>query len=365
MSAKKITVNLFERSYPIIIQKNGFQHLGRLLKKMQLGNAACIITNSRVQALYGKELALSLTRNGIATSFIRIADSEKSKSAKVYFDTVTKISKIDTKKRLFLIAFGGGVAGDLCGFIAATYKRGINYIQVPTTLLAQVDSAIGGKTAIDLASGKNLLGAFCQPRLVYSNLSLLQSLPKRQIRSGIAEIVKYGVISDKKLFGYIEKNYKKILKLDPNALLYLVASASRIKADVVSRDERETLGLRAVLNFGHTIGHALETATKYNKLNHGEAVSIGMTAAAQIARQMGILKQETFLRIEQLLKHMDLPVKTKNSNFRAVLKAFYRDKKFIRGKVRMVLPTRLGHVIVTEDIPLNLIKTVIKNRVVS
>jgi len=361
---KTIKLNLKERSYPIVIVNKGFKPLIQHIKKMHLGQDAVIITNSNIAKLYGRDLRSALNKAKVSSHFIHVKDSEKSKSISESIKVIKQISKLDTKKRLFLIALGGGVVGDLCGFVAATYKRGVNYIQIPTTLLAQVDSAIGGKTAIDLPSGKNLVGAFFQPRLVYSNIDLLKSLPKRQIKSGLAELVKYGVIADKKLFAFLSNNYNKLLRLDAGCLLHVICAASRIKARIVEIDEKETKGLRTILNFGHTIGHALEAATKYSQLNHGEAISIGMVAASEIALNLGLLGPKTLNTIEGLLKSMQLPVRARQADFKAVLGAFYRDKKFIHAKIRMVLPTRIGHVIVTENIPALMVKNIIRKRAV-
>ncbi len=358
----QIKVNLANRSYPIIITDDNFEALAKKLSQLKLGTDAVIITNSRIRRLYAEELRKALNSLKISAHIFNVPDSEKSKSISEYVKIISKISSIDTKKRLFLIALGGGVVGDLTGFMAATYKRGIPYIQIPTTLLAQVDSAIGGKTALDLPSGKNLVGAFCQPKLVYSNINLIKSLPPRQIRCGLAEVVKYGIIVDTKLFRYIEKNYKKILGLDNSCLGYIIKASSLIKAKIVENDERETSGLRTILNFGHTIGHALETAAGYSKLNHGEAISIGMVCSAEIAHLMGVLPREELLRIIKLLNTLKLPQEAKKGDLKAVLNAFLRDKKFINGRVRMVLPSRIGHVFVTENIPYNLIKKVIKKR---
>ncbi|MFH2139137.1 MAG: 3-dehydroquinate synthase [Candidatus Omnitrophota bacterium] len=360
---KKIIVDLKEKSYPIIIEGKSFNPLAGILKKTRLGTDAFIITNARIFNLYASSIKKSLKSADIRTYFYKVKDSEESKSISTYIKTIQALSKIDVKKRIFLIALGGGVIGDLCGFVAATYKRGVSYIQIPTTLLAQVDSSIGGKTAIDLESGKNLVGAIFQPKLVYSNTTVLKSLPLRQVRSGLAEVVKYGIIDDKNLFSFLEKNYNKILRLDIKSLEYIISCSSKIKAQVVSFDENETKGLRTILNFGHTIGHALETATKYTKLNHGEAVSIGMVCASEIALNLGLLEPNEFARIVSLIRGLNLPVEAKNISLNTVFEAFYRDKKFVNGKIRMVIPTRIGHVIVTEDIPFKEIKKVIKKRV--
>ncbi|MCG2710911.1 MAG: 3-dehydroquinate synthase [Candidatus Omnitrophica bacterium] len=358
----QIKVSLNNRSYPIIIADDNFEALAKKLVQLRLGTDAVIITNTRVRRLYARELQNALNTLNISAHIFNVPDSEKSKSISEYVKIISKISAMDTKKRLFLIALGGGVVGDLTGFIAATYKRGIPYIQIPTTLLAQVDSAIGGKTALDLPSGKNLIGAFYQPKLVYSNINLIKSLPSRQIRCGLAEVVKYGIIVDTKLFGYIEKNYKKILDLDNSSLGYIINASSLIKAKIVENDERETTGLRTILNFGHTIGHSLETAAGYSNLDHGEAISIGMVCSAEIAHAMGILPADELKRIIKIMKILNLPQEAKKVDIKAVLGAFLRDKKFINGHIRMVLPSRIGHVFVTENIPYNLIKKVIKKR---
>ncbi|MFH1093370.1 MAG: 3-dehydroquinate synthase [Candidatus Omnitrophota bacterium] len=359
----QIEINLADHSYSIIIADDDFEALTRKLKQLNLGSDAIIITNARIRSIYAKKLQQALKTIKTSAHFFNVPDSEKSKSISEYVKIISKISAIDTKKRLFLIALGGGVVGDLTGFIAATYKRGIPYIQIPTTLLAQVDSAIGGKTALDLPSGKNLIGAFYQPKLVYSNVNLIKSLPPRQLRCGLAEVVKYGIIADEKLFRYIEKSYKAILGLDNSCLGYIIKACSLIKANIVENDEKETTGLRTILNFGHTIGHALENAAGYSNLNHGEAISIGMVCSAEIAHLLGILPQEELLRIIRLLNMLHLPQEAKKSDLKAVLGAFFRDKKFINGRIRMVVPSRIGHVFVTENIPFNLIKKVIQKRI--
>jgi len=357
---EKVMVNLDKRGYPVIIIDDNFQHLARQIKKMSLGTHAFIISNNKISRLYGAKLKKALKTVNISCHFLNVKDSERSKSISEYIRVVNRLSALDTKKRLFLIAFGGGVVGDLTGFIASTYKRGVPYIQVPTTLLGQVDSAIGGKTAIDLPSGKNLVGAFYQPRLVYSNISLLNSLPKRQIKAGLAEVVKYGVITDAPLFKFMEKNSLGVLNLNKKALIHIITACSKIKAKIVENDERETRGLRTILNFGHTIGHALEAASRYANINHGEAVSIGMVGACFLALDMRLISEKDFERIRTLLKQLGLPVGCRNIELKAVLKAFYHDKKFINGKIRMVIPTRISHTIVAENISLKAVKIAIK-----
>jgi len=266
------------------------------------------------------------------------------------------MSSFDTRKTLFVIALGGGVIGDLAGFAAAIYKRGIPYLQIPTTLLAQVDSAIGGKTAIDLPVAKNLVGAFYQPKAVLSDISTLRSLPERELRNGLAEVIKYGVIKDSRLFEFIEKNYKKILRRDTQALSFIVARSSAIKARVVETDERDTTGARAILNYGHTFGHAIEAASEYGEgYYHGEAIAVGMIIAARLAVDLGLMKARDANRIEDLIRSVGLPTKIKKLPKARLYNAYLRDKKFIRGKSRLVLPTSIGSVKIVHAIPDHLI----------
>ena len=345
---KKIKVNLGRRSYAIIIGNKALLKTGDILSSLNIGKDALIITNAFLKKKFGLKLTKYLKRAGYTVRFETVPDTEMSKSTKEVFRLINRIGKYDVKKRLFIIALGGGVIGDLSGFVAAIYKRGINYIQIPTTLLAQIDSAIGGKTAVDLSVGKNLIGAFYQPRLVISDISALSSLDKKQVRSGLSEAIKYGVIKDSQLFNFIEKNYKKLLTLNKNALEYVIYRCSSIKAKVIQADEKEKKGIRTILNFGHTIGHAIETAGGYRKYSHGEAVALGMVAAAVIARDLEMLSNSSYIRIKQLISKVGLPVSISKINKTKLLNAISHDKKFIRGKNRFVLPVVIGKVIVRE-----------------
>jgi 3-dehydroquinate synthase len=262
-----------------------------------------------------------------------------------------------------VIAFGGGVIGDLAGFVASIYKRGIPYIQVPTTLLAQVDSSIGGKTAVDLAEAKNMVGAFYQPRLVLSDIGLLATLDLRQARAGLAEVIKYGLIKDKKLFHYLEKNYDKIIRRQQGALEFVVWRSSYIKARIVGQDEKEEKGLRTILNFGHTLGHALEAAGGYRRYNHGEAVAIGILLACALSRRLLLLDSSSCIRVEDLIKAVGLPVRIKNIPLNKIISAHYRDKKFIGARNRFVLLGGIGRAVVKQNIPLAAIKAVLKERI--
>ncbi len=357
-----IKVNLKKRSYNIIIGANILKSLGRHIAKLRIGSDAYIITNAYLKRKYGGKLNKALKKARLNLKFRLVPDSEKSKSIETVSSIIRDITRYDKKRRVFIIAFGGGVIGDLSGFAASVYKRGIPYIQVPTTILAQVDSGIGGKTAVDLSEGKNLVGAFYQPRLVYSDVSLLNTLSPRQVRSGLAEVIKYGIIKDPRLFAYLEKNLKQILALKPAALGFIIRRSSHIKAKIVEKDEREEKGLRTILNFGHTLGHAIEAACGYNGYNHGEAVSLGMLAAVAISKKLKVINNAASARIESLIKKAGLPVKIEKIPASRIIKSYYHDKKFSGGKNKFVLTAGLGKTKIAENIPLELIKEALTSR---
>jgi 3-dehydroquinate synthase len=359
---KKIRLNLDKKSYDIIICYNNINALGAIVKKLELGTDAVIITNPRIKHLFGDKLIHSLRANGFHIKLEIVPDSERAKSEKYYIKLLDDISKFDsTRRRLFILALGGGVIGDLAGFVASIYKRGIPYIQVPTTLLAQVDSAIGGKVAIDLPAGKNLAGSFYQPRLVFSDISLLSTLSKDDLISGMAEVIKYSIIKSPRLFKFLEKNYTKILERDKRALQYIIFECSSIKARIVEKDELDNKNLRVILNLGHTIGHAIETAAHYRKTySHGYAIALGMIAASYISQQLGLLDKKVRLRIERLIEKVGLRIQLKGLKIQDITLALHHDKKFIHGKNRFVLPVRIGKVLVKENIPLSVIQKSIK-----
>lgn len=357
-----IKVKLGKRSYDIIVGSDIIKLLGKKLVKLNIGRYAYIITNARIKERFGAKLEKALYSAGISVKFKTVPDTEKSKSIETAYSVIKDISRYDKKKRIFIAAFGGGVIGDLSGFIASIYKRGTPYIQLPTTLLAQVDSSIGGKTAVDLPQAKNLIGAFYQPKLVFSEIKFLNTLDKKQLRSGIAEVIKYGAVKDARLFSYLEKNYKNILALSPSALEYIVKRSSKIKAGIVSRDEREEKGIRTILNFGHTAGHAIEAACGYKTYNHGEAIALGMLIAADISKGLGLIAEQTFDRIMKLIKAAGLRTEIRNLRQAAIINAHYRDKKFIGKKNRFVLIKGIGKAKIAENIPLALIKEAIKKR---
>lgn len=362
MRTRTVKVKLDLRSYDVIVGRNIISFLGKILKEKKLFKYAFIITNQRISSLYSKFIRETLERSGFKFKFSKIPDTEKSKS----FDQVKKLLKeiilFGRKRDVFIVALGGGVVGDISGFLASIYKRGIPYIQIPTTLLSQIDSGIGGKTGIDLPFAKNMVGTFYQPRFVFSDPSFLSTLSKREIRSGLAEAIKYGVIKDRGLFEFIERNYSNLINLDLNLLERLVYFCSKIKAEIVSRDEKEEKGIRTHLNFGHTIGHAIEAASKFSKYSHGEAISIGMICASLISHYLGLLDRDSLNRIENILSLVGLPVNLRGLKLEDILKAQSFDKKIISGRNRFVLPTKIGKVIIYKNVPLNLIRRVIKER---
>ena len=358
---KIVKVSLKEHPYEIVIGQNILSKLGKKLKTFKMGGNAVIVTNPSIYKYCGKAVISSLKESDFDTKIFMIPDQEKSKSIKVAFGLIEKIASYDVMKKIFLIALGGGVVGDLAGFVASIYKRGVPYVQVPTSLLAQIDSAIGGKVAVDLPVGKNLVGAFYQPRLVWSDVAVLSTLPKRQIRNGLAEAVKYGAIYDKKFLDYIAKHYKQLLNFHPETLRDVVVRCSQIKSKIVMQDEKETKGLRTILNFGHTIGHAIEAAGRYNSYQHGEAIALGMRISADISYQMGMLSQADLKFLNRLLSNIGLPEKIKKVALAHIVRMMQHDKKFLTGKNRFVLAEALGHVRVVEDVPLKFVKRAILN----
>lgn len=353
---KSIRVALKENSYSIIIGERILSNIANTLLRLRLGNDFIVITDSVVKRLYEHALVEALKRKKFNVKVFAVSSGEKSKSTEVAFKLMKDIARYDALKKISIVAFGGGVIGDLAGFVAAVYKRGIPYIQVPTTLLAQIDSAIGGKVAVDLPVGKNLVGAFYQPKLVFSEIALLSSLPKREIRNGLAEAVKYGVIYDSRLFHYIAKNYAKILAADSATLNSLVYRCSQIKAQVVERDEKEIKGIRTILNFGHTVGHSIEAAGGYKLYHHGEAIALGMRVAAEISCQLGMFARKEAESLNKVLTQIGLPQWIQGLNSADILNVMRHDKKFLSGKNRFVLVEKIGKVKIVEGVPSGIIK---------
>jgi len=359
---KKIKVRLKDRSYDIVIGRGLLRRAGRLIKRLGLGRDAVIITNRRIFSLHGRRLAAALKKEGFTVAFEFVPDSEKAKSSGTVASLLNRIAARDRNRGVFLVALGGGVIGDLAGFAASIYKRGVPYVQIPTTLLAQVDSAIGGKTAIDLPAAKNLAGAFYQPKIVISDVALLRSLPARRLRSAVAEVIKYGVIKDRPLFEYLEKNCAKILRGDEKALEHVISRSSEIKAGLVAKDEFDDSGIRAILNYGHTAGHAIEAASSYSgRYDHGEAVAVGMAVAAEIALRLKMISPSDALRIRALIKRCGLPLRAKKLRFSKIYGALLHDKKFIRGKNRFILPAGIGKAEIAEAVPERVVREAIAN----
>jgi len=355
-----VKVNLKDNAYDIMIGQKCLDGLGTALKPLALGPDAVVITNPVVKRLHGKTLIKGLKGAGFSVKVFEVPDGEKSKSFRQAFRLIQDIAAYDVGRQVFVVAFGGGVIGDLAGYVAAAYKRGVPFVQVPTTFLAQVDSSIGGKVAVDLPVGKNLVGAFYQPRLVYSDVSLLSTLSPRQMRNGLSEAVKYGIICDRPLFNFIEQKASKLLARDPNALREVVHGCSAIKARVVASDEKETKGLRTILNFGHTVGHAIEAASSFKGYCHGEAVAVGMRIAAHISRQLKLTAKDNVARVNEVISALGLPEKAAKVSLSAILKYMKHDKKF-KGKTnRFVLMTGIGSVKVVEGVSETVIRKAVQ-----
>lgn len=352
MPIKKIAVRLGERSYNIFIGRNVIDRCGRIVRSLRIGTDAFVVTNPRVSAIFKKRIIKSLAASGISARFALIADSEKAKSINSAEKILESLSRYDINKRVFIIALGGGVVGDLAGFVASVYKRGIPYIQIPTTLLAQVDSSIGGKVAVDLRAGKNLAGSVYQPKAVITDISSLKTLPERQVRNGLSEAIKYGAIKDAVLFSYIENNLDKILHLDMRALERVVSASARIKAAIVKTDEFDKKGFRAILNYGHTIGHAIEAAAGYScTYNHGEAIALGMLAASSIAADIGIIRPKAAIRIASLIKRSGLPTSIKGVSVSRIHSSHLHDKKFTGSRNRFILISDIGRARIKDGVP--------------
>lgn len=353
-----LQVGLGERSYPIILEAGSLNIIGNDLAGRKIGNKYAVISDDTVANLYGELVLKSLKEAGISGQLFRFKAGEASKSLTVLEDLAGRMATHGFDRHDAIIALGGGVSGDLAGFLAATYMRGIPFVQVPTTLLAQVDSSVGGKTGVDIAQGKNLIGVFYQPKAVYIDTNVLHSLPKQELLGGLAEVIKYGVIRDANFFEFLEKNQQEICNLQSAAIARTIKTCCSIKAKVVEEDEREG-DIRRILNYGHTIGHAVEGASNYS-LIHGLAVSIGMVAAARIAESLGVLRSEDRKRIVDILELYGLPTQVPPDLDRSLLKQYLRtDKKNIGGTVVFVLPTTIGATIITDEVETSLIDMVI------
>jgi 3-dehydroquinate synthase len=343
-SKETVRVELGERSYDIEIASGNLVDTGRFVAQRGDVSHAVVITDENVEKPHGLLVAQSVAETSTAVDLVVIEPGELSKCVTTATELWERMLALGADRKTVIIAVGGGVIGDLAGFVAATYARGIPFFQVPTSLLAHVDSSVGGKVGINLPDAKNMVGAFLQPQGVFIDTTTLQTLPDREYRSGLAEVVKYGVILDAEFFDFLEANAARLLQRDHVVLRQVIARCCRLKADVVQRDEREVSGLRASLNYGHTFGHALESLTGYGKLLHGEVVAIGMVCASRLAERLGRIDAAMTARQESLLAAFGLPTRLPEIDTDEILRAMMRDKKVQHGELRFVLPQRLGQV---------------------
>ena len=347
MQTRTLEVSLGSRSYPIVIG-SGILDQGDLIAAHLAGNRAAVVTNETIAPLFLERLETSLRKVGVDSLAIKLPDGEQYKTWHTLNSVFDAMLAARCDRTTTIIALGGGVVGDVAGFAAATYQRGIAFIQIPTTLLAQVDSSVGGKTAINHPLGKNMIGAFYQPRLVLADIATLASLPKRELAAGLAEVIKYGAIMDAGFFGWLEGNMDRLVAREPQALAHAVEVSCQCKAQIVAADEREA-GARALLNFGHTFGHAIETGLGYGKWLHGEAVAAGMVLAARLSVRQGEISTEDLERLEKLVGRAGLPTTAPAFGAERYLELMGHDKKVHRGKLRLVLLRAIGEAYLSAD----------------
>lgn len=350
-----LKVELGARSYPIYIGTAMNDRFPEILALFDFCQPCVVLSDSTVAKHYGAIVGEWAQRGGIEAHLIEFPAGEKSKSLRTYEEIIAKFAALGVARDWTVIAMGGGVTGDLAGFVAATYMRGLRYIQMPTTLLAQVDSSVGGKVGINHPAAKNLLGAFYQPTLVWIDTAFLQTLPERELICGLAEMVKYGVIREATFFTYCESHLEQLLRRHDEALTMAIYRSCAIKADIVARDERDQ-GVREILNFGHTIGHALEASTGFRAMNHGEAVLWGMRIEAWIARHLGLFDNKEFARFESFISRIPLKATLEGIDHSKILEKIRLDKKVRRGKTQFILPESIGRTTTIEDVPHELIQ---------
>ncbi len=355
-----ITVGLDERSYPIHIRSGLLADIGKDLQQSSFASRYGVISDEYVAELYGDTLMQSLAAAGIQAELITFPRGEENKNLETMTALASELAGRGFDRGDALIALGGGVTGDITGFLASIYMRGIPFVQIPTTLLAQVDSSVGGKTGVDIPEGKNLVGTFYQPRAVYIDTDVLQTLPSEELRGGLAEVIKYGVIYDADFFAFLEANREAVFSLDQEIITRLIARCCEIKARVVEEDEREG-GFRRILNYGHTIGHAVEASSGFSII-HGLAVGIGMCAAAELAVKTGCLSQDDARRIRVLIDSYGLPVSVpEDLDRQAIRKYLLSDKKTVGGRVFYVLPETIGKVLITDQVASDDVDAVLAN----
>ncbi|HPI03655.1 MAG TPA: 3-dehydroquinate synthase [Candidatus Goldiibacteriota bacterium] len=351
---EQVKVKLKNNPYTVYMGANALERTGEILSGFKKGGRALIVSNKKVFSLYGKRLLNAL--KGFTPSVYLIKDGEQYKKLSAVEGILEACVKNKLDRHSTIIALGGGVVGDVAGFASAVYMRGIDIVQVPTTLLAQVDSSVGGKTGVDLPSGKNLAGAFHQPLFVIADVSVLSSLSEREFLNGMAEAIKHGIILDPNYLNFMEKNRDGILKRDKDLLLKIVKRSVQIKASVVEKDEKEKSGLRAFLNFGHTVGHAIESAMNYRGIKHGEAIAAGAVIAAGISKQAGLCSEETKNRINKVFSEYKLIKPLRNLKNSQIISRLSADKKAKNGKIIFVLTKEIGCVILKEITDFSVIK---------
>ncbi len=343
-----VTVDLDERAYPIYVGPDVLQDAPRLRSHVAGGQVA-VVTSETVASLWLDPVEAAFGDTQLQVDVLRLPDGEAHKNLESYAGILDFLIAHRHNRTTTIVALGGGVVGDMAGFAAATYQRGVAFLQVPTTLLAQVDSSVGGKTAVNHPGGKNLIGAFHQPRAVFADTGVLETLPARELRAGLAEVLKYGIIADRAFFDWLREHAPALLARDPAALTYAIRRSCEIKAAVVQADEREG-GVRAILNLGHTFGHALETLTGYGELLHGEAVAIGMVMAADLSARAGLLSAEEACEIRHAVAAFDLPEEPPQLPVRQMLDAMGMDKKVVDGRLRLILCRGIGDAFVTDAV---------------
>jgi 3-dehydroquinate synthase len=347
---RTVTIKLGPRSYPVHIGENLLDEAGRICRGVLLKGRAAIVSDRKVGALYGERVSKVLTDEGFKVSNHLVNPGELSKSFEVAAALCEDFARHGVDRQSFVVALGGGVIGDLAGFAAAIYYRGIPVVQIPTTVMAQVDSSVGGKTGINLSGGKNLVGAFHQPVAVLADTTTLATLGRREWNEGFAEVIKYGVIREKRLLGELRDGTWNLSDL--------VQRCVQIKGSFVEEDEKETTGNRALLNFGHTLGHAIEAAAGYGKLLHGEAVALGMVAAAHVSAERAGLRKEEVEELLSVIRRLDLPIKMPDRLSRnQILEKVFADKKFVNGKIRFVVTPSLGNALLAENITVEDLET--------
>jgi len=351
---RKIKVKL---GYEIRVGSGLLTQTGHWLAENGFSGRVVIIADPTVQGLYGDALCQSLASGGFSVTMLLVPEGEEQKSLETAGRLYHELTGSYAERTTPILALGGGVIGDLAGFVAATYLRGVPLIQIPTTLLAQVDSSIGGKVAVDHGQLKNKIGAFYQPRLVVADTDTLKTLPARELANGLAEVIKSAAIRNKEFFAFLEENIARIKALDEAVLEETVFQTARIKAEVVEKDEKES-GLRGILNYGHTIGHAIETTSNF-EVPHGGAVAIGMLAAARISNRMGILDEGALVRLKNIIEQANLPAELPGLKVAEIIQAIKHDKKVLRDKVRFVLLRSIGEAFITDEVSPSLVEEVL------